>query len=61
MHSKNSKWLIEALDDATCEPYFYLVLYHHQESDLEKRVVNKIIPWKYLTLYTFRNNVKYII
>jgi len=57
MHPGNSKWLIESFDDATSQPYGYLVLDHHPESVKDKRVVTKILPGENLTVYTCRNKV----
>ena len=57
MHPGNAKWLIQAFDDATSEPYGYLVLDHHPESDKDKRVVSKILPGEQLTIYQAKNIV----
>jgi len=57
MHPGNAKWLIQAFDDATIEPYSYLVLDHHPESDKDKRVVSKILPGEQLTIYQAKNIV----
>lgn len=57
MHPGNAKWLIEAFDDATSQPYGYLVLDHHPESDKDQRVVTRILPGEYLIVYTCRKKV----
>jgi len=57
MHPGNAKWLIQAFDDATSQPYGYLVLDHHPESNKDKRVVTKVLPGEQLTIYQAKNIV----
>jgi len=46
-----SKWLLDAFEDATNRPYGYLVLDHHPQSMREMRVLSNILPGETLTVY----------
>jgi len=52
MYPGNARWLLGAFNDATREPYGYLVLDHHPKSSQDMRVVTKILPGEYLTVYS---------
>ena len=57
MQGHNYKWLIEAFQDATSQPYGYLVLDHHNKTPEDRRYVTCILPGERLVVYTRRSNV----
>ena len=54
MHPNNARWLLDAFEDATKEPYGYLVLHHHPKSNRDMRVITNILPNQKLTAYIKR-------
>lgn len=57
MQAQNSKWLISSFEDATSQPYGYLVLDHHTKTPEDRRYVTCILPGERLTVYNPRKNV----
>ena len=55
MHRGDARWLLNAFNDATKEPYGYLVLDHHPTSQRVIRVLTNILPGKGLTVYMKRS------
>ena len=55
MHPGDAMWLIDAFNDATKEPFGYLVLDHHPTSQRDMRVLTNILPGKGLTVYMKRS------
>ena len=51
MHPGDARWLLDAFNDATKEPFGYLVLDHHPTSKRDIRVLTNILPSKSLTVY----------
>ena len=57
MQAQNAKWLINSFEDATSQPYGYLVLEHHPKTPEDRRYVTSILPGERLIVYNRRNNV----
>ena len=57
MQGKNANWLIKSFEDATSQPYGYLVLDHHTKTPEDRLYVTNILPGELLTVYTRRSNV----
>ena len=55
MHPGDARWLLDAFNDASKEPFGYLVLDHHPTSKREMRVLTNILPSKSLTIYIKRS------
>ena len=55
MHPGDAMWLIDAFNDATKEPFGYLVIDHHPTSQRDMPVLTNILPGKGLTVYMKRS------
>ena len=55
MYGKNSKFLVEAYEDATSEQYGYLVIDMRQDTDDKYRVRTKIFPSERCFVYVPKN------
>ena len=54
MHPNDAKCLLDAFDDATKEPFGYLILDHHPTSSRDMRVITNILLYKKLTAFIKR-------
>ena len=55
VHPGDARWLLDAFNNATKEPFSYLVLDHHPTSMRDIRVLTNILPGKGLTVYRKRS------
>ena len=55
MHPGDARWLLDALNDASKEPFSYLVLDHHVTCMRNMRVLTNILPYKGFTVYMKRS------
>ena len=54
IHPIDTKWLLDAFEDATKEPFGYLIHDNHPTSSRDMRVITNILPNKKLTVYIKR-------
>ena len=55
MHPGDARWVLDPVNDASKEPFGYLVLDHHPTSQRDMRVLTNILPRKCLTVYIKRS------
>ena len=57
MQGHNYKWLIEAFQDDTCQPFGYMVIDHYTTTPDDRRYITCILPGERFVVYTRRSNV----